>query len=413
MNDKLMGGSQINVQMLKMFGGTLILFGFIFSVLGQNCDKSPRNDEERLKRFLVCFNDPMVRPVKDPNGQIKLQISAQPKFIFLEPNNHFMRITVHLKLKWKNEFVTWNPKDYDNIQKLMLPGESVWTPGLSAMMNRHSPMAMNLKKYPVWVESDGQSTILATETIGVICTSDMKSWPNLVQTCNLFLSNPDTRIENIVFVTPNEKMNMSLYRENRAWEFINGMQRAEIWGNALHKTSVLRCSFTMKSHSFLNTAATVVPIAVSVVMILLSFLMSPLENLRFAFLVISMGLHILYLQLVGTLTFSGDEDVYLILFLKNSLIMNFVALVLLRVSRTMILVSGMPHSLISLRNKINTMGWSTYILLPTEASPLVSEDEVVQKARNGETKEGVIAAVLFDRICFLSYFMFYLTILLV
>jgi hypothetical protein len=33
--------------------------------------------------------------------------------------------------KWKDEFMTWNASDYDNITQMRVPFDDIWTPGKS------------------------------------------------------------------------------------------------------------------------------------------------------------------------------------------------------------------------------------------------------------------------------------------
>ena len=52
-------------------------------------------------------------------------------FIFF-PFKKLKRNFSHLKKnnkEWKDELMKWNPSDYDNITKMNVPFDLIWTPG--------------------------------------------------------------------------------------------------------------------------------------------------------------------------------------------------------------------------------------------------------------------------------------------
>ncbi|GFT57249.1 neuronal acetylcholine receptor subunit alpha-7 [Nephila pilipes] len=75
--------------------------------------------ERDLRRFLFADYDKLVRPVTDPNNAIVVYASITPIAIKnLDENDQVLVMDSWMKMKWNDEYLKWDPKEFNNITVL-------------------------------------------------------------------------------------------------------------------------------------------------------------------------------------------------------------------------------------------------------------------------------------------------------
>ncbi|CAL1291207.1 unnamed protein product [Larinioides sclopetarius] len=112
---------------------------FLFAVLGCLVASSVREvtagnvfTERDLRRHIFADYDKNVRPVLHPDNTITVAASISPISITeLDPKNQVLVMDTFLKMKWNDDFLKWDPTEFNNISTLRLPNSQVWKPDLS------------------------------------------------------------------------------------------------------------------------------------------------------------------------------------------------------------------------------------------------------------------------------------------
>ncbi|XP_078665180.1 neuronal acetylcholine receptor subunit beta-3-like [Branchiostoma floridae x Branchiostoma belcheri] len=136
-------------------------------------DNSTRNSTEtpyRIKNH--------IRPVISFNGSVE-------QIVDLEEKKEQLVASVVIHFTWQDSRLRWDPKYYDNIETISVPGSSIWTPTFTLKGNAN-PLYQGLPKIvPVWISSNGQ-VIWRVETLTTtVCDADPFYFPADTMECNI------------------------------------------------------------------------------------------------------------------------------------------------------------------------------------------------------------------------------------
>ncbi|KFP75224.1 5-hydroxytryptamine receptor 3A, partial [Apaloderma vittatum] len=125
--------------------------------------------------------------------------------------------------EWKNVFATWNPQDFCNISKIILPMDAYWSPSIF-IVERVNGQSSNFDYMAVMHNSSFRST----QSFQVILSCSLKifKFPFDTQTCNLTIASflyPVTDLVMKMRRTPTEMMeeSQSYFLTDGEWKFTN------------------------------------------------------------------------------------------------------------------------------------------------------------------------------------------------
>ncbi|XP_066465452.1 5-hydroxytryptamine receptor 3A-like [Eleutherodactylus coqui] len=85
----------------------------------------------RLNEHLLNGYKKSMRPVYDWRKTTIVQIDMVVYAILgVSEKDQLLKSYMWLKQSWKDEFLTWDPKDYDNVKKITIPGQLIWIPDI-------------------------------------------------------------------------------------------------------------------------------------------------------------------------------------------------------------------------------------------------------------------------------------------
>jgi len=82
--------------------------------------------KDRLARALT--NSPMLNVV-DP-GNVTVRLGLRITYVEYDPATGILCTTAYLSQSWKDDRLSWDPTDYENLAVLHLPQSLVWTPDI-------------------------------------------------------------------------------------------------------------------------------------------------------------------------------------------------------------------------------------------------------------------------------------------
>ncbi|XP_009704381.1 PREDICTED: 5-hydroxytryptamine receptor 3A-like, partial [Cariama cristata] len=128
-----------------------------------------------------------------------------------------------LNLEWKNTFATWDPQDFCNISKVVLPTDTYWSPPIF-ILERVNGQNSNLDYMAVMHNGSFNSTQPFQVTL--TCSLVILKFPFDTQTCNLSIASflyPVTDLVMKTRRTPAEMMkdSQSYFLTDGEWKFTN------------------------------------------------------------------------------------------------------------------------------------------------------------------------------------------------
>ncbi|KAF8793926.1 acetylcholine receptor subunit alpha-L1-like [Argiope bruennichi] len=112
---------------------------FLFALLGCLVASSVTNisakrvySEKDLRRHIFADYDKFVRPAAHPDSTITVSTGITPLSIReLDTKTQVLVMDTYMLMKWNDDFLKWDPSEFNNITELRLPNSLVWKPDLS------------------------------------------------------------------------------------------------------------------------------------------------------------------------------------------------------------------------------------------------------------------------------------------
>uniref|UniRef100_X2B807 Neurotransmitter-gated ion-channel ligand-binding domain-containing protein n=1 Tax=Capitella teleta TaxID=283909 RepID=X2B807_CAPTE len=79
----------------------------------------------------------LSRPGKNASDPIVVNFSASiRKILDMDEQNQVFTVYAWRTLKWKDDYLTWDPDNFNGIQRTRLPATQIWTPDI-VLFNRY------------------------------------------------------------------------------------------------------------------------------------------------------------------------------------------------------------------------------------------------------------------------------------
>ncbi|XP_033633525.1 neuronal acetylcholine receptor subunit beta-2-like isoform X1 [Asterias rubens] len=145
--------------------------------------------EEHTRLFQTLFNtnnySQLVRPVKSQTTVTRVEMLLfLAQVIQLDERKQTLKTNVWLTLKWQDEYLTWDPKDYNNLKNIKVPSETIWMPDVT-LYNNADKYANFLKGQTAVISYDGSINWGCPQIFTTYCKIDITTFPFDKQTCTL------------------------------------------------------------------------------------------------------------------------------------------------------------------------------------------------------------------------------------
>ncbi|XP_076334619.1 neuronal acetylcholine receptor subunit beta-3-like [Tachypleus tridentatus] len=146
-------------------------------------------DEQRLRENILKDYNKYVRPVRNENESIQTYVSFIPRHILqLDERTQVLTVEGTLVMEWRDQFLTWKPKDYGSIQVFHLPDHNIWQPDI--FLYNSADVGSNVDPRGdtnVLVSYEGLVKWNPPVTFKVYCPTSLRSYPFDKHTCNMKL----------------------------------------------------------------------------------------------------------------------------------------------------------------------------------------------------------------------------------
>uniref|UniRef100_A0A8C7ZJU1 5-hydroxytryptamine receptor 3A n=1 Tax=Oryzias sinensis TaxID=183150 RepID=A0A8C7ZJU1_9TELE len=186
----------------------------------------------RLSEFLSSGYKKGVRPVKDWRTSTIVAIDLMVYSILnVDEKNQVLTTYVWYRQSWTDEFLVWNPEDFDEVKQVSLPTANVWVPDI--LINEFVDVGKSPDIPYVYVTHDGLVRNYKPIQVVTACTLNIYNFPFDVQKCSLTFQSWLHTIDdiNITLMRSPEKLrdDKSVFMNQGEWELLHILSKYKIF----------------------------------------------------------------------------------------------------------------------------------------------------------------------------------------
>ncbi|KAM5224556.1 5-hydroxytryptamine receptor 3A isoform 1-T1 [Hipposideros larvatus] len=177
----------------------------------------------RLSDYLLTNYKKGVRPVRDWRKPTTVAIDVIVYAILsVDEKNQVLTTYIWYRQYWTDEFLQWNPEDFDNITKLSIPTDSIWVPDI--LINEFVDVGKSPDIPYVYVRHHGEVQNYKPLQVVTACSLDIYNFPFDVQNCSLTFTSWLHTIQDInisLWRLPEKvKFDKSVFMNQGEWELL-------------------------------------------------------------------------------------------------------------------------------------------------------------------------------------------------
>ncbi|XP_004416431.1 PREDICTED: 5-hydroxytryptamine receptor 3A isoform X2 [Odobenus rosmarus divergens] len=190
---------------------------------GKRSQNASRPALLRLSDHLLANYEKGVRPVRDWRKPTTVAIDVIIYAILsVDEKNQVLTTYIWYRQYWTDEFLQWNPEDFDNITKLSIPTESIWVPDI--LINEFVDVGKSPSIPYVYVGHHGEVQNYKPLQVMTACSLDIYNFPFDVQNCSLTFTSWLHTIQDInisLWRLPEKvKLDKTLFMNQGEWELL-------------------------------------------------------------------------------------------------------------------------------------------------------------------------------------------------
>ncbi|CAN9501274.1 unnamed protein product [Ophioblennius macclurei] len=178
----------------------------------------------RLSEFLSAGYKKGVRPVKDWRTSTIVAIDLMVYSILnVDEKNQVLTTYVWYRQSWTDEFLVWDPEDFDEVKQVSLPTANVWVPDI--LINEFVDVGKSPDIPYVYVTHNGLVRNYKPIQVVTACTLNIYNFPFDVQKCSLTFQSWLHTIDdiNITLMRSPEavRVDKSVFMNQGEWELLH------------------------------------------------------------------------------------------------------------------------------------------------------------------------------------------------
>uniref|UniRef100_A0A3Q3JU87 5-hydroxytryptamine receptor 3A n=1 Tax=Monopterus albus TaxID=43700 RepID=A0A3Q3JU87_MONAL len=213
----------------------LLMLSLIKSILvklGSSTGRFANATLVRLSDFLSAGYKKGVRPVKDWRTSTIVAIDLMVYSILsVDEKNQVLTTYVWYRQSWKDEFLVWNPEDFDEVKQVSIPTANVWVPDI--LINEFVDVGKSPDIPYVYVTHEGLVRNYKPIQVVTACTLNIYNFPFDVQKCSLTFQSWLHTIDdiNITLMRSPEELSedKSVFMNQGEWELLHILSKYKIF----------------------------------------------------------------------------------------------------------------------------------------------------------------------------------------
>eukprot|EP00108_Taenia_solium_P011451 TsM_000845500 transcript=TsM_000845500 gene=TsM_000845500 len=210
----------------------LILAAAIFVLLGNldSCNASDKDlkfqsyERTLIKQLLEKYErmGKIGRPVMHNNQTLNVQFGLSLfQLMDLDEADQLFTVNVWNKFAWRDEILTWDPKNHNDVKHVRIPVKHVWTPDI-VLLNYADERLVELREVMLTVDYTGQIFWSPPSIYKSMCRIQMEHFPFDHQICYLRFASWTLhgRRLNLTFLDGIKSALLDDYQESNEWHIV-------------------------------------------------------------------------------------------------------------------------------------------------------------------------------------------------
>ncbi|CAH1801331.1 unnamed protein product [Owenia fusiformis] len=296
-------------------------------ILYVTCVKSESLDETLTKRFLDGYRHTSVRPSESVNVSFGMAVNSIDE---LNERNEVIEINAYLRMKWTDNYFSWNTSYYVNVIDIAVTPESIWTPDIQ-LYETVGVDAYYTHKTLVKVDSKGSVLWVPHMTLKTKCAMNFRRFPYDTQTCQLKFGSWIYTMKQLDLQPSDELKDLNSFKQPRGWVLtkFNHKRIIQKYGCCEDAYVDIVYELQVSRRSSFFTCALVVPIVFAAMILPFLFLIPPhfVSRLIVAIGLITFeGIGIIAVQ--NKLSFEHNEIPLIVTFMSITIVLSVFNIVL-------------------------------------------------------------------------------------
>ncbi|XP_069802739.1 5-hydroxytryptamine receptor 3A-like [Dendropsophus ebraccatus] len=242
--------------------------------------KHSNTTEVHLFHSLMNGYEAKVRPVQHWKKSISVHIDITI-YAILSVDEKNQLLTTHFLFNryWKDEFLHWNPEDFDNMTIISIPKENIWVPDI--MIREFVDSGKPLGHSFVYIKNTGLIKYHKTNRVSTMCMFHIYFFPFDVHNCTLSFRSQLHTTEHINMsagrTTKDMKKELSKFYNQGEWELVNVYPSYGLETDGEEKFAVLRFHIIFKRHPLYYVVNLIIPSILLMILDIIGFYL-PIES---------------------------------------------------------------------------------------------------------------------------------------
>ncbi|CAF1197274.1 unnamed protein product [Rotaria magnacalcarata] len=180
------------------------------------------SDEQRLLFFLMRNYSNNVRPVRNASLPVPVKLGLTLTQIFdMMEKNQILITNVWLDQEWFDEFLQWNPDDFNGIHRLNLPSKLIWLPDIVLYNNADEFSNSNTMQANAMIIHNGSVFWPIPTRLKSTCQIDVTYFPYDEQECKLKFGSWTYNGYQVSIEQRFDAIELSSYVVNGEWDLLD------------------------------------------------------------------------------------------------------------------------------------------------------------------------------------------------
>ncbi|CAF4350311.1 unnamed protein product [Rotaria sp. Silwood2] len=187
------------------------------------------SDEQRLLFFLMRNYSNSVRPVRNASLPVPVKLGLTLTQIFdMMEKNQILITNVWLDQEWYDEFLQWNPADFNGIRRLNLPSKLIWLPDIVLYNNADEFSNSNTMQANAMLIHNGSVFWPIPTRLKSTCQIDVTYFPYDEQECKLKFGSWTYNGYQVSIEQRFHAIELSNYVPNGEWDLVDTSYQVNI-----------------------------------------------------------------------------------------------------------------------------------------------------------------------------------------
>eukprot|EP00057_Strongylocentrotus_purpuratus_P021142 XP_011675616.1 PREDICTED: neuronal acetylcholine receptor subunit alpha-9-like [Strongylocentrotus purpuratus] len=255
-----------------------------------------------VRKLKLEYGDVSVRPLRDHREPIQVGMRMLLyELIEFNENQQKIKIRSNMRMKWTDEYLQWDPDEWDGIYNITLHCNDIWRPDLTLVQNLHKD-GISIDETYVNIQHTGSVDWLFPAISTSACKINIMYFPYDIQECNLTyypwsLVNSQMRL----FALTDDDALQERYVRNGIWRLTRFLPSNDSVQYKCCQDPFDRVVYTLtfaRETAFFSTNI-VIPAVFLTILMLIGFWLHPDSGEKITFTVTNLLALILFQQLVA------------------------------------------------------------------------------------------------------------------